>query len=67
MSNEDILEQSSQGENSSVDIKELLEVANSKAFDDEDDLLRKDKTFQKASSFFDLIHSISIMSVWDNL
>ena len=59
MSNEDILEQSSEGENSSIDIKELLEVANSKAFDDEDDLLRKDKTFQKASSFFDLIKTSS--------
>ena len=63
MSNEDILEQSSQGENSSVDIKELLEVANSKAFDDEDDLLRKDKTFQKASSFFDLIKTSSVDEV----
>ena len=59
MSNEDILEQSSEGESSSIDIKELLEVANSKAFDDEDELLRKDKTFQKASSFFDLIKTSS--------
>ena len=59
MSNEDILEQSSQSENSSIDIKELLEVANNKAFDDEDDLLRKEKTFQKASSFFDLIKTSS--------
>ena len=63
MSNEDILEQSSQGENSSLDIKELLEVANSKSFDDEDDLLRKDKTFQKASSFFDLIKTSSMDEV----
>ncbi len=63
MSNEDILEQSSQDENSSIDIKELLEVANSKAFDDEDDLLRKDKTFQKASSFFDLIKTSSVDEV----
>jgi len=38
MSNEDILEQGSEGENSSIDIKQLLEAANSKAFDDEDDL-----------------------------
>ena len=59
MSNEDILEQSSEGENSSIDIKQLLEAANSKAFDDEDDLLRKDKTFEKVSSFFDLIKSSS--------
>ena len=59
MSNEDILEQSSEGENSSIDIKQLLEAANSKAFDDEDDLLRKDKTFEKVSSFFDLIKASS--------
>ena len=59
MSNEDILEQSSEGENSSIDIKQLLEAANSKAFHDEDDLLRKDKTFEKVSSFFDLIKASS--------
>ena len=59
MSNEDILEQSSEGENSSIDIKQLLEAANSKAFDDEDDLLRKDKSFEKVSSFFDLIKASS--------
>ena len=59
MSNEDILEQSSEGENSSIDIKQLLEAANSKAFYDEDDLLRKDKTFEKVSSFFDLIKASS--------
>ena len=59
MSNEDVLEQSSQDENSSIDVKSLLEVANSKAFDDEYDLLKKDKSFEKASSFFDLIKSSS--------
>lgn len=59
MSNEDVLDQSIQDENSSIDVKSLLEVANSKAFDDEYDLLKKDKSFEKASSFFDLIKSSS--------
>ena len=57
MSNDDVLEQSSQGENSSVDIADLLEIANSKVFDDQDGLIDGNKNFEKVTSFFDLIKS----------
>ena len=36
MSDDDVLDQSSQGESGSVDIADLLEIANSKVFDDQD-------------------------------
>ncbi|MDA9670796.1 hypothetical protein N9T57_01500, partial [Paracoccaceae bacterium] len=57
MSNDDILEQSSQDESGSVDIAELLRAANSKVFDDQNNLIDTNKNFEKVSSFFDLIKS----------
>ena len=57
MSDDDVLEQSSQGESSSVDIADLLEIANSKVFDDQDGLIDSNKNFEKVASFFDLIKS----------
>ena len=57
MSNDDVLEKSSQDESSSVDIVELLEAANSKVFDDQDGLTDRNKNFEKVTSFFDLIKS----------
>ena len=41
----------------SIDIKSLLDVANSSKFDETDTLLRGKDTFEKAESFFDLIKS----------
>ena len=52
-----MLEQSNQGENSSIDIADLLEIANSKVFDDQDGLIDGNKNFEKVASFFDLIKS----------
>ena len=60
MSNDDILEQSSQDESSSVDIVELLKAANSRVFDDQNNLIDTNKNFEKVSSFFDLIKSSNI-------
>ena len=57
MSNEDVLEHSGQQEESSVDIADLLEIANSKVFDDQDGLTDSNKNFEKVTSFFDLIKS----------
>ena len=57
MSDDDVLDQSSQGESSSVDIADLLEIANSKVFDDQDGLVDGSKNFEKVTSFFDLIKS----------
>ncbi len=57
MPNEDVLEHSSQQEDSSVDIADLLEIANSKVFDDQDGLIDRNKNFEKVTSFFDLIKS----------
>ena len=57
MSNDEVLEQGSQGESSSVDIADLLEIANSKVFDDQDGLTDSNKNFEKVTSFFDLIKS----------
>ena len=54
---DDVLEQNSQEEYGSVDIVDLLEIANSKVFDDEEGLVNRNKDFEKASSFFDLIKS----------
>ena len=59
MPNEDVLEQSSQQEDSSVDIADLLEIANSKVFDDQDGFTERNKNFEKVTSFFDLIKSSS--------
>ena len=58
MSNEDVLEEhSTHHEDSSVDIADLLEIANSKVFDDQDGLIDRNKNFEKVTSFFDLIKS----------
>ena len=58
MSNDDdVLEHNSQEESGSVDIVDLLEIANSKVFDDEEGLFNRNKDFEKVSSFFDLIKS----------
>lgn len=58
MSNDnDVLEPNSQVEYGSVDIVDLLEIANSKVFDDEEGLVNRNKDFEKVSSFFDLIKS----------
>ena len=59
MSDDDVLDQSSQGESSSVDIADLLEIANSKVFDDQDGFTERNKNFEKVTSFFDLIKSSS--------
>ena len=52
MSNEDVLEHSGQQEESSVDIADLLEIANSKVFDDQDGLTERKKKFRKSNEFF---------------
>ena len=58
MSNDnDVLEPNSQEEYGSVDIVDLLEIANSKVYDDEEGLVNRNKDFEKVSSFFDLIKS----------
>ena len=54
---DDVLEQNSKEEYGSVDIVDLLEIANSKVFDDEEGLVDRNKDFEKVSSFFDLIKS----------
>ena len=48
MSNEDVLEHSGQQEESSVDIADLLEIANSKVFDDQDGLIDGNKNFEQS-------------------
>ena len=40
-----------------VDISKLLEAANTRVYDDHEELLRKDQPFEKISSFLDLIKS----------
>ena len=61
MSNEDVLERStSQEEESSVGIEDLLEIANSKVFDDQDGLTERKKNFEKVTSFFDLISHLIV-------
>ena len=58
MSNDnDVLEPNSQEEYDSVNIVDLLEIANSKVYDDEEGLVNRNKDFEKVSSFFDLIKS----------
>ena len=46
-----------EGDTDAVDIAKLLDAVNTRVFDDHEDLLRKDQTFEKISSFFDLIKS----------
>ena len=57
MSDDDVLEHGSLDDSSLVDVAELLEIANSKVFDDQDGLTERKKNFEKVTSFFDLIKS----------
>ena len=65
MENEDLLDKSSDELDKRSDqadfikIEELLEFANSKVFDGEDELFEKNRDFEKVSSFFDLVKSES--------
>ena len=65
MENEDLLDKSRDEldkrseEADFIKIEELLEFANSKVFDGEEDLLEKNRNFEKVSSFFDLVKSES--------
>ena len=59
MESDDILDQSQKNQIDSIDIRDLLDVANSKVFDDDHDLISKTKNFEKVASFFDLIKSES--------
>ena len=52
-----VLDQSQDNAVDPIDIRELLEVANSKVFDEENELISKNRNFEKVSSFFDLIKS----------
>ena len=51
------LENKDNKEESVIDIKSLLEAANSSRFDEAETLLRGKETFEKADSFFELIKS----------
>ena len=57
MESDDILDQSQKNQIDSIDIRDLLDVANAKVFDDDHDLISKTKNFEKVASFFDLIKS----------
>ena len=59
MESDDILDQSQENQVDSIDIRDLLDVANAKVFDDDHDLISKTKNFEKVASFFDLIKSES--------
>ena len=65
MENEDLLDKSKDeldkrsNEADFIKIEELLEFANSKVFDNEENLLEKNRNFEKVSSFFDLVKSES--------
>lgn len=60
MESDDILDQSQKNQIDSIDIRDLLDVANAKVFDDDHDLISKTKNFEKVASFFDLIKSESV-------
>ena len=60
MESDDILDQSQENQVDSIDIRDLLDVANAKVFDDDHDLISKTKNFEKVSSFFDLIKSDTV-------
>jgi len=60
MESDDILDQSQENQVDSIDIRDLLDVANAKAFDDDHDLISKTKNFEKVASFFDLIKSDTV-------
>ena len=60
MESDDILDQSQENQVDSIDIRDLLDVANAKVFDDDHDLISKTKNFEKVASFFDLIKSDTV-------
>jgi len=60
MESDDILDQSQENQVDSIDIRDLLDVANAKVFDDDYDLISKTKNFEKVASFFDLIKSDTV-------
>ena len=60
MESDDILDQSQENQVDSIDIRDLLDVANAKVFDDDHDLISKTKSFEKVASFFDLIKSDTV-------
>ena len=51
MESDDILDQSQENQVDSIDIRDLLDVANAKVFDDDHDLISKTKNFEKVASF----------------
>ena len=61
------LENKEPKEESSIDIKSLLEAANSSRFDEAETLLRGKETFEKADSFFELIRSEPTTETASNL
>ena len=60
MESDDILDQSQENQVDSIDIRDLLDVANAKVFDDDHDLISKTKNFEKVTSFFELIKSDTV-------
>ena len=60
MESDDILDQSQENQVDSIDIRDLLDVANAKVFDDDHDLISKSKNFEKVASFFELIKSDTV-------
>ena len=60
MESDDILDQSQENQVDSIDIRDLLDVANAEVFDDDHDLISKTKNFEKVASFFDLIKSDTV-------
>ncbi len=61
------IEKEEKSNESSIDIKSLLEAANSSGFDESESLLREKDTFEKAESFFDLIKSDPVSETNDLL
>jgi hypothetical protein len=57
-----VLDQSQDNPVDPIDIRDLLEIANSKVFDEENELISKNRNFEKVSSFFDLIKSENLGS-----
>ncbi len=61
------IEKEEKSNESSIDIKSLLEAANLSGFDESESLLRGKDTFEKAESFFDLIKSDPVSETNDLL
>ena len=60
MESDDILDQSQENQVDSIDIRDLLDEANAKVFDDDHDLISKSRNFEKVASFFELIKSDTV-------